>query len=180
MLVFAVNQPFPQPIPPQDGLVYAYQPGIHALLVFMSGLKEREVQAARTATIEFALTPWRGKPSVLFLQAFIPGLLAWGDAPFHLQAQPPDTRPSLDQLSDEQRLSISVVLVDRRTRLVRAIRHGSLSPQFSRALHGILRQQIEEQFDQRAYDTALAQAYKAFPDPAAMVRSSIVRCTAGS
>lgn len=64
-----------------------------------------------------------------------------------------------------------MVLVDADTGLVRVLRAITLSPGFTRLLHGAIAQQLADPWDERAYDRTLASIYQRFPASRALVRA---------
>lgn len=181
MLVIEVGQPFPTALPQQDGALYFYRDRFHALAICITNPRGREVKAVESGEVRFALTPLQGPPSLLFLLYTFPAAFPWSDASYHIQLESADLRPTLDSLSDEsKRLILSIVLVDRATTLVRALRVVSFSAQFSRALNAIVRQQLNEPFDRDKYDAALAWAYEQHPKPRDLLARRVAHCEGGT
>lgn len=181
MLVVEVGQPAPFPVIDHDGVRYEYQRDRHWLVLFLTRPKPFEVRAVQSGPLRFALTPLRGTPSLAFLLFTFPGAIPWADAPFHVQLDPPDSRPTLDTLTDEAlRLTPSLILVDRATAIVRALRLVSFSPRFSRALNEVVRHQLDEPFDNDAYDQALARAYQQYPKPQDLLSKRVAHCEGGA
>jgi len=181
MLVIEIGAPYPLPVTKHDGAQYQYWRNFHVLTLCLTNPRPREVQAVQTGPVRFALTPLRGTPILLFLLFTFPGAMPWSDAPYHPKLEPPDRWPALDILTDDTiRLAPSIVLVDRATAIVKALRVVSFSPQFSRALNELVRAQLAETFDQEAYDAALAQAYRQYPKPRDLLAKRVAHCEGGA
>ncbi len=180
MFVAEIGQPAPFPVIDHDGVRYEYLRDIHMLVLFLTRSKPHEVRAVQSGPVRFALTPLRETPPLLFLLFTFPGAIPWADAPFHVKLEPEDRRPTLDTLTDETiRLTPSIILVDRATTIVQALRVVSYSPRFSRALNEIVRHQLDEPFDRDAYDQALARAYQQYPKPQDLLSKRIAHCEGG-
>jgi hypothetical protein len=181
MLVIEVGQPFPLKMTPDDGSEYFYRDGFHCLALYITNPRPHEVKAVESGEVRFALVPLKGPPSLLFLLYTLPSAFPWSDATYHIQLEPPDLRPKLDSLTDEdKRLFISVVLIDRATTLVQALRVVSFSPQFSRALNALVRQQLDEPFDPDAYNATLDLAYQQHPKPRDLLAKRTAHCQGGA
>jgi hypothetical protein len=177
MIVIEVGEPYPLNRTPHDGAQYFYRQGFHSLALFITNPRPREMKAVQSGELRFALTPLQGPPSLLFLLYTFPAAFPWSDATYHIQLEPPELRPTLDTLSDDtKRLILSIVLIDRATRIVKALRVVSFSAQFSRALNVIVRQQLDEPFDREAYDAALARAYQQHPKPRDLLARRVAHC----
>lgn len=183
MLVVEIGQPAPFPVIDYDGARYEYTRNHHMLVLFLTRPKPHEVRAVQTGPVRFALTPLReqeGQPSLLFLLFTFPGSITWADAPFHVQLQPKELRPTLDTLTNETiRLTPSIILVDLATKIVQALRVVSFSPRFSRALNEVVRRQLDEPFNKDAYDQALARAYQHYPKPQDLLSKRVAHCEGG-
>lgn len=183
MFVVEIGKPAPFPVIEHDGVRYEYLRDHHMLVLFLSRPKPHEVRAVQTGSVRFALTPLREKeqpPSLLFLLFTFPGSIPWADAPFHMQLEPEELRPTLDTLTDETiRLTPSIILVDLATTIVQALRVVSFSPRFSRALNETMRRQLDEPFDRHAYDQALARAYQQYPKPQDLLSKRVAHCEGG-
>jgi hypothetical protein len=181
MIVLEVGEPFPLNITQQDGAQYFYREGFHSLALFITRPRQHEVQAVESGEVRFALVPLQGSPSLLFLLYTFPSAFPWSDAPYHIQLEPPELRPTLDTLADDtKRLILSIALIDRASTIVQALRVVSFSPQFSRALNAVVRRQLDEPFDKAAYDTALAQAYQQYPKPRDLMSKRVAHCVGGA
>jgi len=61
-----------------------------------------------------------------------------------------------------------------------ALRLVSFSPQFSRVLNEIVRQQLDEPFDEHAHTQALARAYHRYPKPPDLLSKRVAHCEGGA
>lgn len=122
MHVLEVGGPYPSRLP--ESVQYNYRAGQHELLMVLGGLSGREVQDIRRGTCEFAL--YVEGPVIDLLYRFGQAI-PWSDAPYswHLAPVRERTLPELEPTL-ETRAVLSVVLVEARTDIVRALRAGRL------------------------------------------------------
>jgi|SRR6185436_9933492 len=159
---------------------YNYRGGHHELLVFMPGPSPRELRAWREGTWQFGLV---ARPELLFL-LFKPGDMPWSDAPYSWwqvkRAMPEEALPPFELPNPTSRAMLSAILVDAATGIVRVIKAISFSPEFSRALHGAITEQMATEISAADYNRAVDRYYRIYPqtDPHLLMRATS-HCTGG-
>lgn len=179
MFKLEVGRPHPALRPPvPEGGYFNWSADALELLLAFRRPGRGEVEGVRRGACEFALV---SRPPALFLLYTFAGL-PWSDAPYTPHLLPPDRRPDTAPMgTPEARLLLQVVLVDAVTARVEALRAVSLAPEFSRTLAQMVREQASAPWPGRAaYDQALADAYRQFPDTADMLPFAVARCHGGA
>jgi hypothetical protein len=143
---------------------YSFRRGQHELLLCFSQLSEDEIDAVREGKAEFGLLIYG---LVIFLLYRFGEAIAWSDAPYSWHGVPPDQRQVPEtQKTAEIRARLDVVLVDADRNVVRAIRRGVLSPEFTRALHAAIADQAAGPWSPENFDAHLRSAYQSWPTTA--------------
>lgn len=146
----------------QEAVEYNYRQGAHELRMFLGNLKPWEIETIRSGPCEFALAV---EKDVLFLlYRFGEGrreAIPWSDAPFSWHLVPEDQRTLPEPTGlVEPHDTLQVVLVDRLTGLIRALRMVSFSPAFTVALRSAIRDQASRSWPGGAeYDRQLGTVY---------------------
>ncbi len=156
---------------------YSFRGGQHELVLFFNNPTPREVEEVRRGTAEFALHVER--PLIVLCYRFGDGV-PWSDAPYSYHVLPEHERrlpPETDEATI--RALLLVYLVDAETGILRAMRQVSFSPEFTARLHGAIREQAIEPWDQSEYDRALAELYRR-RSTSELVRALSIRCVGGS
>lgn len=171
----AVGERYPGALPPQEGVLYEHSSAGHIVLSALEAPTAIEERAYKSGPCEFALVV--DGSAILLLSRF--GPLPWADAPYSWHLVPADRRdlPSAD-LDAEKRATIAITLVDLHSRLVRALRLVSVSPDFTRALHGAIRAQAAQSWSEAAYDADLARVFSSPTD--ALVSRAVARSVGGA
>ena len=171
-MLVKVGQEYPKSIAFEGGQ-YNYYDGHHDLLLAYRGLEQWEIDDVRNAAADFALF---ANPLLLFL-LYRFGSVGWGNCPYcwHLN---PVTPPEL--LAGEQRILLTVTLVELPGNVVRVIRAISLPPDFSRALVDQIRAQATTpRIDRTIYIAAINRTYAAYTVDL-MASHALIRCRLGS
>lgn len=149
---------------------YSFRRGQHELLLCFSQLSEDEIDAVREGKAEFGLLIYG---LVIFLLYRFGEAIAWSDAPYSWHRVPAEQQ----QLPEtaEIRARLSVVLVDADRNVVRALRMGMLSPDFTRALHAAIADQAAGPWNPENFDAHLRSAYQSWPTTAQMLNHAIAR-----
>jgi len=161
-----------------EGAEYNFRANSHELRLFWHDPSPREVESVRAGRARFALAVHG--PIVFFLYTFEPAL-PWSDAPFTVWMVPSDQRtlPAPTQLAEPHAI-LQVVLVDADTGVVRALRVTTFSPSFTAALHLAIRAQHEAGWPgQDAYDRALDEVYRRYPQSASLLATATARTEGG-
>ena len=152
---------------------YSFRRGEHELLLCFSTLREDEIDAVRDGQAEFGLLIYG---LVIFLLYRFAEAIAWGDAPYSWHRVPPKQR-QLPEISKKAgiRAVLSVVLVDADRNVVRALRRGMLSPDFTRALNAAIADQATAPWNPEIFETHLRSAYQSWPTVPQMLNHAIAR-----
>jgi hypothetical protein len=153
---------------------FNYRGGEHELRLFWPNPSPEEVGAVAKGPAQFAL--FVDGTQIIFLYRF--GTQPWSDAPYTWHRVAPAERVEPALLSADERVLLSVILVDAATGLIHVLRAVSLSHEFSRRLHDEIRQQAAAPYNASIYDRHLAQIYGRNSSDD-LVRRSVVRCYGG-
>lgn len=159
-----------------EGVLYSFNRGQHSLTIFINEPQESEILAFRNAQVKFSLTTLEG---IIFVGAFIPGILAWSDAPFHIKLQSEETWcESTDPKTPETRIMLSLFLVNAASGILEAMRLVTYSPAFSRAFEAAIHDQKVAPFDPATYNRDLGDIQMKMTSPQ-IVRKAHITCTGG-
>ena len=152
---------------------YSFRRGQHELLLCFSQLSEDEIDAVAEGKAEFGLLIYG---LVIFLLYRFGEAIAWSDAPYSWHRVPPEQRqlPETPKTA-EIRARLSVVLVDADRNVVRALRRGMLSQDFTRALDAAIADQAAGPWNPENFDAHLRSAYQSWPATAQMLNRTIAR-----
>jgi hypothetical protein len=152
---------------------YSFRGGEHQLLLCLSPLSEDEIAAVRQGQAEFGLLIYG---LAIFLLYRFAEAIAWSDAPYSWHRIPPEQRqlPETPKTA-EIRAVLSVVLVDAERNVVRALRRGMLSPDFTRALNAAIADQATAPWNPEIFETHLRSAYQSWPTVPQMLNHAIAR-----
>jgi hypothetical protein len=149
----------PAPVPWLEGTEYRYHLGSHGLILATYGVDERHEAAVGRAVAEFALVV--EGPLLVFGHRFGTAPAWTWAAPYNWHFAPPAERvaPAAVPLTPEtySRLwaTLWITLVDTATGRARIRRAVALRPEFTHALHGVLREQAMRPFRVEAAEWAL-------------------------
>lgn len=156
---------------------YNYFDGGHELRLFFRHLSRDEIEAVKRGRVDFALAVVEG---VIFFFYRFAGGIPWSDATFSIHLVPEDRRQIPQATGEEERALITCVIADADTGIVRAARALTLSPGFTAALHGAIREQETEAWrGQDAHDAAIRRAYGRYADTGAMMDAEEIARTKG-
>lgn len=170
----AVGRPLPTKLPDGEGFVATLFEGQLLLLGSYQGLRQQEVQAARTAPILLGLVPVT--QGLLLIGLGIPGLLdGHADLPFALGIEPPETRRWPPPAPDGGAV-ILVALVERRDGVVRALRTLKMSAAWSAELHRLVEGQMDcmDGYCRAQYEVEVADSRRRWPRPQDIARDFVV------
>lgn len=142
----------------QEGMDYNYRQGIHELRMFYRDPTKAEVQAVQMGTPRFGLLV--DGPCIILLFRF--GGQPWCDASYTWHRTPPEERklPDVPAEGSPERTAMFTMLIDGNGGIIRAMRYCSLSPEFTRALHGAICDQAATPWDDKAYMNHLLRLYE--------------------
>ena len=149
-----VGKPYPGDVPRGDSVrVDMTDGGLVAYMVY-DGITDKEVQDVRTGEAQFALTVRAG--IIFVLMKF--GGQPWLDAPYNVHLSQNLTK--LVTPGEAQGYGLYIILIDSRTRIVRALRLVGLSHRFSMSLRDAIVLQQAMPYDAR-YPDKMQQIYQA-------------------
>lgn len=149
----------------------------HELRLFFGSPSRDEVEAVKRGRAAFALAVVEGV--IFFFYRFAPGI-PWSDATFQIHLVPEERRQIPTAAGDNERALITCVLADAETGITRAIRAVTLSPGFTAALHGAIREQETQPWRGRAeHDAAIRRAYERYSDTESMLEAEEIARTRG-
>ncbi len=150
---------------------YSFCRGQDELLLCFQQLSEDEIDAVLYGKAEFGLLIYG---LVIFLLYRFGEAITWGDAPYSWHRVPPEQRqlPEMPK-TGEIRALLNVVLVDADRNVVRALRRGMLSPDFTRALYAAIADQAAGPWNPENFDAHLRSAYQSWPTKAQMLNHAI-------
>jgi hypothetical protein len=177
-----VGQPLPvENFQAKEGLAYNFEEGSHTMICSWSNAKEHEIQAFKHNPAELAIAPIG---PVLFLLYRCAGIVdQWGDAPYSWWINPVERRTppqAVSDLEESDRIGLTMILCDPITRIVHAMRIGTLSTHATRALLHTIDRQIEAGHPGGdAYQEAVQAAYRRYPTAKDMVSVAAAKCKLG-
>jgi hypothetical protein len=124
-----------------------------------------EIAAVQERPIKVGL--YRANEHVAFLLLHMHGLNdadGWGDAPFSAMLAHPDAR-KLPHREPAAGWTITFALVDTNTNVLRALRTGTVTPEFSALMEDMIDEQIQNggMFERGGQAAAINAAYARFP-----------------
>lgn len=152
---------------------YNYRSGTHELRIFLGDATAAEISAVESGEAEFAFA--YEQPDILMFLYRFGRVLTWSDAPYTIHLVPEAQRAEPPILIGDERALLSIILIDARSGIVKAIRVVSLSSGMSAKLHAHIQRQAAAPFDESAYDAALAALQSRFTSPA-LVRRAVASC----
>jgi hypothetical protein len=146
------------------------------LVLWFQSPAQRELDDVGNRECEFALVVAN---DVLFFLYRFGRSMGWSDAPYSWWLVPPNQRVLPPAPERETPTALQVTVVDAAAGIVLALRAVQLSLPFTRALHAAIRVQAETPWaDRLAYDRQVAETYRRWPDPRAMLAGSCARMRA--
>jgi hypothetical protein len=147
-----------------EGAQFTYSPGGHELTLFRSCIHEDVVNEVRRGEAELALIVER--PLIVLTYRF-GASIPWNDVPYSWHLQPVSWRviPTVDP-SPEARALLWITLVGTEDGVIHAQRGVTLSPSFTRTLHGAIRTQALMAFDPGECTSAISKVFLNYPSTA--------------
>jgi hypothetical protein len=137
--------------PDIEGADYNYRGEQHELRLFLAGVKAREITAVRDGPIDFGLLV---EPEGLFLITRFGDTMSF-ESSYHWFRLDPTERiepPATEETRPELRALITIILVELTTGIVLALRAVTFSPEFTRAIHRAIRDQIDRPYNAATYE----------------------------
>ena len=169
-----VGQPHPRYIPRMPGPQFQVDTGGLTLMIAERRPTPMEVYGARRGSIHLGLLPF-GMHTLFLLAKFEHLYNGWIDAPMAWARVPVPLR-ALPDRADDEGLPLTLTLVDAASGIVHALRMLTVTPTFARALTAAVRNQEANlaEYSEAAHEAEIAQAYRRFPDPTAMLRATVI------
>jgi hypothetical protein len=144
-----------------EGGQFTYSPGGLELTLFLSDIREDVVNEVRRGEVELALIV--ELPLIVVTYRFGQSI-PWNDVPYSWHLQPVSWRvvPSVER-SLESRALLWITLVGAEDGIIHAQRGVTLSPSFTRSLHGAIRTQALMAFDPEECTTAVSKVFLNYP-----------------
>jgi hypothetical protein len=154
------GQAYPGRLPDEDAAIFEFSKEGPELRLFFSGIPEDVVRHVKEDDCwlgllrsgDIAVVPWKI------------GDVMSGDSQFHVYLYPPETRPTPEIMTPGGRYGLQLLLVDRGTGKVRAVRRLALSPSFSRELTEAIAWQLGNHIDREQYDAQVSQYQTRYAD----------------
>lgn len=118
----------------------------------------KEAEKIRQGKIEFALFE---KDEILFLLVKIPGVMGWSDAPFHVGLYS-DGRTVPNEIPDGAGWGLTVIGVDARNGMIKALRLIGLGTNFSRKMIEIIKKHAGKRVSQVDYHNRVNGIYREY------------------
>jgi hypothetical protein len=144
-----------------EGGQFTYSPGGLELTLFHSDIREDIVNEVRRGEVELALIV--ELPLIVLTYRFGQSI-PWNDVPYSWHMQPVSWRvvPSVER-SLESRALLWITLVGAEDGIIHAQRGVTLSPNFTRLLHGAIRDQALMAFDPEECTSAISKVFLNYP-----------------
>lgn len=168
--VLEVGKPYPATLPDEDESVLEFSKEGPQLRLFFSDVSDEMVESVihdechlgLIRSGDVAVVPWKIGEHLL------------GDTQFHVYLYPPETRPTADILSKDACYEVQIVLVDRSTGIIRALRTVKLSPWFSKVLNEVIVYQLGNHIEREAYDAQVSMYQTRYPSVEDALRAAEV------
>jgi hypothetical protein len=157
-----------QPRTIKDCCILNYDPSGPTLVIAMTGMTSKEAKKIRQGKIEFKLFEREG---ILFLLTQIPGAMDWSDAPFHIGLYS-DGRTVPEEIPDGGGWGLTVIGIEARDSIIKALRFIGLGTDFSRKMIDIIKRQQGRRVSAVEHHNKLNQIYREY-DCEKMARRSI-------
>lgn len=166
-------------MPTGDQAQYNWRQGAHELVLFLARPNMQECQDVARGRAEFGL--FTEADLIVFLYRF--GKQDWSEAlySYHLVSADQQSLSDPGDEGGEQRALLTVILVDRDSgRIATSLRALTLSPDFTQALHGAIREQANRPWPPTpGYDAQIQDLYRRYPSVSMLVRDAKARCVGG-
>jgi hypothetical protein len=177
MQLLQVGKPYhPGQIHFPEGADYNYRSGEHELRIFLAAPTPREVVAVESGPVEFGMMV---DPQGLFLVTRFGRALSFNCSYQWHRVEVADRMPPPphEETSPALRALLSIILVDAATGLVQALRAVTYSPEFTRAIHRAIADQVAAPFDAAAHERWAASIRRLSTDQ--IWARTTIRCRGG-
>jgi hypothetical protein len=167
-----------KPIPgdqefPQEGCHYSYDASGHWLHYIYNDPSGEEIENIQKGEAQFGL--YVDGNALFLLHKF--GYLPWSDSPYSWWRVTPEYRkvPWIDR---KLHAPITVVLIDQKTKIVRALRFVTFTKEFTLRLHEAILNQTKETWDPDSHNKIIDRTYRQFSSED-LARKATIRCLGG-
>ncbi len=150
-----VGSPFSGTIPSQDQVQFDFLQSGAVCILFYSEPSSNEVQSIKNGLFQAELLELE---DIIFM-LFRFGTLNWIDCPYTVYLSKPF---QFAELEEGMGFALQIILVDRRTTTIKALRLIGLEHDFSKRLFETIERQKKLPFDLNVYNRTLDQIYKKF------------------
>ncbi len=167
-----------------EGADYNFRDGTHELRVFLPRASKEEIASVENGPIEFGLlcdlpdlfvlARFHDKRSQQLVMAF--------DCPYSWHRVASEDRtdpPAWEEVNPSARAVVSVVLMEATTGIVLALRMCTYSPEFTRALHRAIAEQVAMPYDKITHERRIEDITEQFTSEQLWDRC-IIRCHSGA
>lgn len=155
-----------------ESVYLEYTPSGPLLIMAIKGPTTKEVQAAKTGKLEFALYE---TDLILWFLYKIHGFGPWSDIPFSIRIYD-GRRTSFDwseEIAEGMGLALQIYLIDAGTGILLSQRLVGLGTKFSREFRAMILRQVERPFSAEAYEEAVKQTYRRLTSDDLLARASV-------
>ncbi|HZW20541.1 hypothetical protein [Noviherbaspirillum sp.] len=159
---------YPGNLPDEDAAVFEFSKEGPELRLFFSGITDDIARHVNDADCwlgllrerDIAIVPWQIGDHMS------------GDAQFHVFLYPPETRPTPEILTRDGRYRLQLVLVDRASRKIWAVRHFDLSSPLSKELTEAIAYQLGNHIGREEYDAQVSEYQTRYADVRDAIKAS--------
>lgn len=137
----------------QEGIKFDFNQGGGTLYILYDRPKQKEVEEIRKGRLQMGILY---KQDIIFL-LFKFGNLNWMDAPYSYQLSEPH---ELSTPEDDTGYSMTVLLIDAATGILKVVRQIGWPTKMSRQFHDYVAQQRNRDFSNHLYNAKLNEIYK--------------------
>jgi hypothetical protein len=153
LITFVVGQPMTLPPLPVDGCRYDYVDGHHLFVLAFTRLAREEIELFNTARVKLGFI--REPGAIIFVLKFHKKFQQSASLNWHLL--PPDSVLPNDPTEPTHAAATTLVLVDRPSNTVTAIRTAALTNRFTLSLNAAMRKHASTTVDENEYQRALSR-----------------------
>ncbi len=152
----SVGQPFPGPVPPEDGLGFEIGPdGDMVLLIQMHGQREAETRALLAGMERYSLYIQFTAPHIAVWVFKFPAPFRYMDAPFHAGLYK-DNR--IEKMTALQGNALQLYVLD--GQIVKVIKLIGLSHQSAADFRAAIKQQLAQPFNEQEYSRGIDEVFQ--------------------
>lgn len=158
-----------------EGIEYNWRGGSHELRVMFNNWTRKELTAWRRKPLELAL--YVQQPVILLLTRPQGG--EWSDSPYFYSRVPESERQlptKIEELPEGKTAPIQIIMIEATNGIVCGLRVVGPPREFMAALHDAIREQMERNSSEMAFDGMLLHLFQRY-DSAALAKQAVASCT---